>query len=108
MELQKIFGANVRHHRRSAGWTLEQLAGEVGVSRETIGKIERGISAPLFETVEKIASTLGVSPQALLGAKSFPSGARGETLGKINGILASMNDKQLVRTQKMLEALKGG
>ncbi|MCB0321505.1 MAG: helix-turn-helix transcriptional regulator, partial [Bdellovibrionales bacterium] len=39
MELQKIFGSNVRQYRRAIHWTLEQLAAEVGVSRETIGKI---------------------------------------------------------------------
>ena len=52
MELQRLFGANVRHHRKAKGWTLEQLAGKIGVSRETIGKIERGVAAPLFETAE--------------------------------------------------------
>ena len=107
MELQKILGANVRHHRKSIGWTLEHLAGEVGVSRETIGKIERGISAPLFETVEKIASALGVSPQLLFGAASYPPGERGRLLSEINSILANLNEKQLSRAQRLLDTLRG-
>lgn len=106
MELQRLFGTNVRNHRKSVGWTLEQLAGEVGVSRETIGKIERGISAPLFDTVEKIAEALGVSPQNLFGVKSFPPGDRGKLLAEISGVLASLNDKQLLRARRMLEALR--
>ncbi|KCZ55856.1 helix-turn-helix domain-containing protein [Hyphomonas chukchiensis] len=106
MELQRLFGANVRHHRKSVGWTLEQLAGEVGVSRETIGKIERGISAPLFDTVEKIAEALDVAPQTLFGAKSFPPGERGRLLAEINGVLANLNDRQLLRARKMLDALR--
>ncbi|MBU1287265.1 MAG: helix-turn-helix domain-containing protein [Alphaproteobacteria bacterium] len=106
MELQRLFGANVRHHRKSVGWTLEQLAGEVGVSRETIGKIERGISAPLFDTVEKIAEALEVAPQNLFGAKSFPPGERGELLAEISSLLANLNEKQLIRARKLLEALR--
>lgn len=106
MELQKIFGANVRQYRRAIRWTLEQLASEVGVSRETIGKIERGVSAPLFETVEKIAEALSVPAQALFGAAPFPPGDRGELLSDINSILANMNDRQLAGARKMLNALR--
>tara|TARA_R110000787_G_scaffold189852_1_gene301413 strand:- start:298 stop:618 length:321 start_codon:yes stop_codon:yes gene_type:complete len=106
MELQKTFGSNVRQFRRARGWTLERLAGEVGVSRETIGKVERGISAPLFETVEKIADALNVPPQNLFGVKSFPPGERGELLAEISGVLANLNHKQLERVRKMLEALR--
>lgn len=105
MELQKIFGANVRHYRRAVGWTLEHLASEVGVSRETIGKIERGVSAPLFETVEKIANALRVQPQVLFGAKPFPPGERGILLSEINSALAEMNDQQLKQACKMIDAL---
>ena len=106
MELQKNFGANVRHYRRAIRWTLEQLASEVGVSRETIGKIERGVSAPLFETVERIAEALGVHPEVLFGAVPFPPGDRGVLLRDINTILANMNDRQLASTRRMLNALR--
>lgn len=104
MELQAILGANVRHYRRAKTWTLERLATEVGVSRETIGKIERGVSAPLFDTVEKIASALGVSPLVLFNAQPCPSGERGRLLKEINKTLANLNDKQLASALRMLGA----
>lgn len=108
MELQRLFGANVRHHRKAKGWTLEQLAGKIGVSRETIGKIERGVAAPLFETAEKIAAALGVPAPVLFGADALPgTGERARLLTEINGTLSRMNDDQLGRAAKMLKAFVG-
>lgn len=106
MELQKIFGSNVRQYRRAIHWTLEQLATEVGVSRETIGKIERGISAPLFDTVEKIASALGVSPLVLFDASPHPAGKRGELLADINLSLANLNERELSSVKKLIAAIR--
>jgi len=108
MELQRLFGANVRHHRKAKGWTLEQLADQVGVSRETIGNIERGKAAPLFETAEKIATALGVPAPVLFGADTPPgSGERARLLVDIHGTLSRMNDDQLARAGKMLKAFLG-
>ncbi len=108
MELQRLFGANVRHHRKAKGWTLEQLSGQTGISRETIGKIERGKAAPLFETAEKIANALGVSVFVLFGADAMPgAGDRARLLVEINGTLSRMNDDQLSRAAKMLKAFVG-
>ena len=105
MDLQRTFGVNLRHHRRAKRWTLEELATVAGVSRETVGKIERGASAPLFETVEKLASALEVSPLVLFSASPNPPGARGRQLGRINSVLANMSDRQLDRARRMLETL---
>lgn len=104
MELQRIVGPNVRQFRRAKGWTIERLASEVNLSRETIGKIERGISAPLFENVEKIAAALNIRPAVLFGAQSFPPGVRGKTLLEIHSTLANLNDKQLSAALRMLDA----
>ncbi|MGV1956250.1 helix-turn-helix domain-containing protein [Agrobacterium sp. 22-214-1] len=108
MELQHLFGANVRHHRKAKGWTLERLADEVGVTQETIGKIERGKAAPLFETAEKIAVALGVPAPALFGAEVAPGdGERARFLTDINRTLSRMNEDQLDRAAKILKAFVG-
>lgn len=105
MELQRLFGANVRHHRKAKGLTLEQLSGQVGVSRETIGKIERGVAAPLFETAERIAAALGVPASVLFGAAPMPGGGeRARRLADIHRTLSRMNEDQLDRAAKMLKA----
>lgn len=108
MELQRLFGANVRHHRKAKGWTLEQLSGQTGISRETIGKIERGVAAPLFETAEKIAVALDVPAPVLFGAGvTHGRGERARLLTEINGTLSKMNEDQLGRAAKMLRAFVG-
>ena len=107
MELQQVFGANVRHYRRSQGWTQEGLAERVGVTYETIGKIERGVAAPSFETATKIAEALGLQPPALFGAEPSPPGDRGRLLAHIHATLSKMNDEQLARAGKMLDAFLG-
>ncbi len=104
MELQQLFGTNVRHFRRARHWTLERLASEVGVSRETIGKIERGVSAPLFETVEKIAECLEVAPNELFNAIPSPAGRRGKLLVQLNSRFASLNETQLATILRLLDA----
>lgn len=104
MELQRIVGANIRNYRRAKGWTLERLASETGYSREIVGKIERGVSAPLFETVEKIAKALKVPANTLFGVHAFPPGERGNTLEEIHSKLSKLNDKQLNSVLRMLAA----
>lgn len=108
MNLLSLFGANVRHQRKAKGWTLEQLATAVGVSAVTIGKIERGKAAPLFETAEKIAAALDVPAPVLFGADALPgTGERARLLTDIHRTLSRMNEDQLGRAAKMLKAFVG-
>ena len=109
MGLKQEFGLNVRHHRRAIKMTQEKLAEKVEVSIETIGKIERGVAAPSFDTVEKIASALDLAPSALFGsgAQTLPKGERGKMLARIQGVLAGMNEEQMARAAKMLDAFVG-
>jgi transcriptional regulator with XRE-family HTH domain len=41
--------------------TQERLAETTGISVEFLSNIERGINAPSFETIEKLAKVLNVS-----------------------------------------------
>ena len=109
MELQQVFGSNVRQHRKAKGWTQDELGARVGVTLETIGKIERGAAAPSFDTAEQIAKALGISPLALfgVGADSLPKGDRGKLLRQITTTLSKLNETQLARAAKMLSAFLG-
>ena len=109
MDLKRAFGTNVRHHRRAAGMTQERLAELVDVSIETIGKIERGVAAPSFDTVEKIAFALDLPAIALFGAgdEAMPKGERGKLLVRIHAILTDMNEDQMARAANMLYAFMG-
>ena len=109
MELQQTFGTNVRNHRKSQGLTQEALAEAVGVSIETIGKIERGVSAPTFATAQLIAKALKLEATVLFGnaGQTSASGERGKHVGAINQLLAQMNDDELAKSLAMLQAFKG-
>lgn len=109
MDLKQAFGTNVRHHRRAAGMTQERLAELVDISIETIGKIERGVAAPSFDTAEKIAAALDLPAIALFGAgkEALPKGRRGQLLALVQQSLADMNDEQMARAANMLDAFMG-
>jgi transcriptional regulator with XRE-family HTH domain len=56
--LRQQVGQMVRHHRRQCGLTQAELAERVGKSVEMINRIERGITAPGFKTLEDLSTTL--------------------------------------------------
>lgn len=57
-ELRILFGKKLRALRRASDMTQENLAEKIGVSVEFVSNVERGINAPSFETLEKIAVVL--------------------------------------------------
>lgn len=56
--LKKKFGFRLRQIRRVKNLTQEELAEAIGVSTEFISYLERGIHAPSFETLDKLALAL--------------------------------------------------
>ncbi len=55
--LRILFGKRLRQLRRHKDFTQERVAEALGVSVEFISNMERGINAPSFETLEKLAVT---------------------------------------------------
>ena len=107
MSLTKTFGANVRHYRKARRMNQEQFAAAASLSPAMVGKIERGETAPSFDSVEKIAAALDVPEGALLtaGTMTVPAGERGRLLQRINIQLSKLNNNDLARAAKMLTAL---
>ena len=56
--IKPLFGKRLRRLRRQADLTQEQLAERIGVSVEFVSNMERGINAPSFDTLEKLADSL--------------------------------------------------
>lgn len=63
--LRKQFGKRLQSLRRQAGLTQEQLAEESQISVDFLSLVERGINAPSFENLEKLAKALGVAVREL-------------------------------------------
>ena len=64
-----LLGENIREARRKSGLSQEEMAGEIGVSRQTISNWEKGINSPPTASLEKISQRLGISVQELLGER---------------------------------------
>ena len=45
--------------REDKGFTQEELAAKIGITRQHIGLIENGVVAPSVEVAKKLASVLG-------------------------------------------------
>lgn len=60
----------IREHRKRCGLTAKQLAEAVGVAESTMSLYENGKREPDFDTLLRIAATLGASVDALLGGGS--------------------------------------
>ena len=106
--LRETFGANVRNHRKARKLKQHQLAEAIDATSGFVGQIERGESAPSFDTIETIAAALDV-PEVVLFATtpmSVPTGERGKLLQRIHVQLAKLNNAELARAVKMLKALE--
>jgi transcriptional regulator with XRE-family HTH domain len=75
-------GSTIRALRRQAGLTVEQLAGNVGVSRSLISAIELGRAGPSIGTLRGIAQALNVPMAALFTGDADPSVADGNGSGQ--------------------------
>ncbi|MBC2835550.1 helix-turn-helix domain-containing protein [Paragemmobacter straminiformis] len=54
-------GERVRELRKARGWTLEQAAGQAGLARSTLSKIENGQMSPTYEALKKLAEGLSIT-----------------------------------------------
>jgi len=62
----------LRERRLVQGWSQDQLARQVGVSRQALNALERGHAQPSLETALALAAVLGSSVEALFGRSSTP------------------------------------
>lgn len=75
-------GANIQATRQAAGLTQEQLAAEVGVSRQTVAKWESGETSPDLEHAAALADALGCTVDALANFDSAGTGLGAPPRGK--------------------------
>lgn len=61
-------GKRILHLRKVAGLTQADLAARVGVGRSTVAQWERGSSQPRLRLLDRIAETLGVGTDELVGS----------------------------------------
>ena len=70
-KLRVQFGNKLRDLRKQRGITQEQLAEWSSISVDFLSLVERGINAPSFETLEKLAGALDVPVKQLFNFESL-------------------------------------
>ena len=75
----------VRELRKSRGLTLEQAAGQAGLARSTLSKIENGQMSPTYEALKKLATGLEISVPQLFTPPSRE---------KVNGRMALTRNEE--------------
>lgn len=61
-----IFGEKLKTERKNRGWSQEELAEKLFVSRQAVSKWENGQNYPSIEVIMKVSDLFGVSIDELL------------------------------------------
>jgi transcriptional regulator with XRE-family HTH domain len=72
----KKIGSRLRQYRMEQGLTIEALAERIGISKLTLGQVERGEANPTLAVIWRIASGLGIPLTALLSVENEVAIAR--------------------------------
>ena len=64
-DIKEIFGQRVRHYRKKAGISQEQLAELCDLHPTYIGQLERGEKNASLETIMRVSAGLNISPEIL-------------------------------------------
>ena len=62
----------LKEHRTRCGWTQEQLAELVGVTRKTVNTVENGVFVPSTLLALRLARTLGVCVEEIFSLAEMP------------------------------------
>ena len=95
-------GQRVRDLRKAKGWTLDQAAGQAGLARSTLSKIENGQMSPTYDAVKKLADGLNISVPQL-----FTPAGRAQVSGRM-AVTKSGTGQAHVTTTYEHELLAGG
>ncbi|MEP1230193.1 MAG: helix-turn-helix transcriptional regulator [Litorimonas sp.] len=105
--MQKFLGSQVKVFRNMRKLSQIELAERIGVSKETIGKIERGSAAPSFRTIDKLCRELAISPRSLFPAQEYVRHKSASTaLEKLISKASKLEDNEINWFIDLLEAVK--
>lgn len=73
---------NIAALRRGRGWSQEELAEKLGVSRQSVSKWERGAAAPELDKLLAMSGLFGVTVEELTRDGTPPAGRTDERTGE--------------------------
>lgn len=80
----------MRRYRKQCGYSQKDLASQLFVTQQAVGKWERGEATPNPETVLKIAKILGITTDQLLGDTAIPASTGGTWVPVLGDVAAGI------------------
>lgn len=72
-EPQERLGRRIAAHRAKLGWTQQELAERLAVSRVAVSHLEASMSVPGERTVALLAGVFGLEPHELVAGTDYPA-----------------------------------
>lgn len=91
-----MLSQNLKTIRKNKGFTQEDLANRLHVTRQTISKWEKGYSVPDADLLSKLADELDVSVSELLGKDEIPA----EETDSLSNQLARINEQLSIKNRR--------
>lgn len=89
----EVFGKRLKELRKANGYTIEQFADMVGISKSTLGYYENDKRMPDIEILARIADTLNVNADYLIGrTNTTAQKGKMKTVCKFTGLSDSAAD----------------
>ena len=106
------FAANLRSRRHELGMTQAELSRAAKIALSYVGRLEAGTSSPGIDLLDRLATALGVTPEALLAggedredagllrerakvlAEALVAGADADTLRMLTPLLARLSESR--------------
>lgn len=83
MTVAERFATNLKHARKAAGLSQEQVALLASLHRTEVSQLERALRVPRIDTLIKLAVSLKVTPEELLDGLEWKPGEM--RLGRFTG-----------------------
>ena len=102
-----LFGQRLKQMREKRGLTQEELAAQLGVAYQQIWRWESGKNDPTGDTLKRMANTLEVTTDYLLGLVDDPTGSvSSENLSLMERrLIAAVRNRQIVEALETLTSL---
>ena len=85
-----MLGDQMRRYRKQCGYSQKDLASQLFVTQQAVGKWERGEATPNPESVLKIAKILGITTDQLLGDTATPASTGGTWVPVLGDVAAGI------------------
>lgn len=107
MDIRSRVALRIRTIRKSRGLTQEDLAAMIDRSVDAVSNMERGTSLASYDTLERLATGLGVPLASFFAEPEQGAARRTETMERLIDAARSLDDEALAKAATLVEVLAG-